>query len=330
MLSTIVQREDKKVLYYHNSIQTGDNLTLSIDNIVMDLYISNPAARDQLMALLDKLPIQNAVNVVHWTSFHPGTFREQFSIQHQDNTSFWLGVVLNSSKPSWGRCRLDFNPNKVAQHTVFQQLLKYLIQNTRPMHRKIKRFDLAVDIPIDRFSVFLVKDARAYIERRHGKEWTQYLGAKSSTVGRVKLYNKEVEAKLDYPLTRLELTLDPSVTFDKIPWPTVYYLQTLQVQMDEFKITDTERFILNALLQGFGSLNQLGRKTREKMERLLNRYVSPVEISSQDYSKVLGELNSYLCVDTKEENSNIDKPPPSIPTWVKEAEQVEDLDELPL
>lgn len=32
----------------------------------------------------------------------------------------------------------------------------------------------------------LVDDA--YIERRHGQEWTQYLGAKSSTVGRVKLY----------------------------------------------------------------------------------------------------------------------------------------------
>ena len=64
-----------------------------------------------------------------------------------------------------------------------------------------------------RENCFLVKDRRMYIERRHGAEFTQYLGAKSSRVGRVKLYNKQAESNLDYPLTRLELTLDPQMPY---------------------------------------------------------------------------------------------------------------------
>ena len=319
------------VTKYYHPIQTTDGLTLSIDNIVADFYISSPKARDSLMALLDKLPIQYAVEVTHWSSFRPGTFREQFSIRHQDGTSFWLGVALNGRKPVWGKARLDFNPNKVATHVVFQNLLSFLRENTRPMHRAIKRFDLAIDIPTDRFNVFLVKDSRAYLERRHGKEWTQYLGAHSSHPGRVKLYNKTVEASLSYPLTRLEITLAPEVSYDKIPWPTVYYLRTSQMNMDDFKATDTERFILNAILQGCGTLNQLGRKTREKVKALMNNYVSYIEVLPSDYSRMLEQSYGYIRGMDKDTPAENDKPPalpePTIPAWVQEAER-DDVEQL--
>ena len=160
------------MLQYHNLITAKNGLTLSVDNIVLDLYISAPAARTALMKLLDALPMRYAVEVTHWDSFRIGTFREQFTIAHQDGTSFWLGAALNGKATEWGRVRLDFNPNKVAQHTSFQTLLLFLVKNTRPMHRIVKRFDLAIDIPVDRFDCFLVKDSRAYSERRHGQEWT--------------------------------------------------------------------------------------------------------------------------------------------------------------
>ena len=302
-------------------------MILSIDNVVLDIYISAPKARDSLMDLLDKLPIQYAVDIQHWNSYRPGTYREQFSIKHQDGTSFWLGAVLNGTKPEWGKVRLDFNPNKVAGHTVFVKLLSFLLESTRPMHRTIKRYDLAVDIPVKRFDVFLVKDSRAYIERRHGQEWTQYLGAQSSHPGRVKLYNKTVEAKLDYPLTRLEITIDPTTSFDDLPWPAVYYLHTLQMNMDDFKATETERFILNAILQGCGTLNQLGRKTREKIQSLMTRYVSYVQLSPGDYSKIINQLYSYIrgtAVTTPTENDKPPAPPrKAVPDWVREIENEE-------
>lgn len=321
------------VLHYYNPIRTKDNLTLSIDNVVLDFYISRPDARDRLMLLLDHLPIKYAVDVVYWTSLRIGSFRDQFSIKLQDGNSFWLGVVLNGKKPEWGRCRLEANPNKVAHHKVFQILLQFLISNTRLMHRTIKRIDLAVDIPVTRYSCFLVKDGRAYIERRHGQEWTQYLGAKSSTVGRVKLYNKQVESKLSHPLTRLEITLDPSTPYNEVNFPTVYFLDDLQMCFSEMKATDTERFILNALLQGVGSLNDLGRKTRAKIETLMRLYVKYIEITPQDYAAIQSQLRAYTNGTAQFDATDPDQPPPKkidYPDWVVEADAAVDDDKLPL
>lgn len=327
MCSIVHGKEVIDILQYNDPIRPQDNLTISIDSIVIDLYISNPNYREELMTYLDKLPIRYAVELVHWNSFRPGSFREQFSLRLQDGNSFWLGVVLNGRKADYGRVRLDANPNKVAQHIVFQKLLSFILERTRPMHRTIKRFDLAIDIPVLRSNVFLVKDNRAYIERRHGQEWTQYLGAKSSTVGRVKLYNKAVEAGLGCPLTRLELTIDPATPFDKLPWPVVYYLKDLQMCFDEFKSTETERFILNAILQGCGTLDQLGRKTREKIKMLLEHYVTCIEIQKKDYAAIQNQLHSYINGTFSSITTQNDQPPPPppapLPDWVKEIEDEE-------
>lgn len=319
------------MLTYYAPIKNADNLTLSVDNVVIDFYIGHPAAREALTTFLNRFSIQYDVNVSHWSNLKLGNFREQFIVQHQDGTSFWFGAVLNGKKPEWGRVRLDFNPNKVAQHVAFQSLLSFLVENTRPMHRTVKRFDFAIDIPVDRFSVFLVKDARAYIERRHGQEWTQYLGAKSSTVGRVKLYNKTIEAKLDYPLTRLEITLDPKTPFEKIPWPTVYILRTAQMSIDELKATETERFILSAILAGFGSPDQLGRKMREKITQLLESYVDCVKISPQNYTSILYQLRQYTQGRISSDNLVLDQSPRPrslLPSWVLDAEN-EVIEKLP-
>ena len=309
-------------LQYHNPIKTG-NLILSIDNIVLDLHISSPTARDELMHLLEKLPITHAVEVTHWDSFRIGSFREQFTIRFQDGNSFWVEAVLNGRKPEWGRVRLDMNPNKVANHKAFQTVLRHCVSSARPMHRKIRRYDLAVDIPVTRQDAFLVKDSRAYLERRHGQEWTQYLGAKSSTVGRVKLYNKAVEAGSCYPLTRLEMTLDPSTPYEKINFPTAYYLDDMQMSFSSYKATETERFIMNALFQGCGTMDQLGRRTREKIKVLMADHVKKVEISREDYEQVLNQVKGYTSGKEQNAATDQDQPPPQkrrVPAWVREAE----------
>ncbi len=312
-------------LSYHNPIKIG-NITLSIDNIVLDLYISNPAHREELMHLLGNLPITHSVEITHWDSFRIGSFREQFTIRFQDGNSFWVGAVLNGRKPEWGRVRLDFNPNKVFNHEVFQTVLGYCVGSTRPMHRKIRRYDLAVDIPVSRQDAFLVKDSRAYTELRHGQRWTQYLGARSSTVGRVKLYNKQTEARLNYPLTRLELTLDPSTPYEKINFPTVFYLENNQMGMDELKATDTERFIMSAILQGCGTLDQLGRRTQTKIKKYLEHNVKRVKVSQEDYSRIVSQVNSYKTGNVQTEATEADQPPgkgEEVPGWLQEAKEAQ-------
>lgn len=148
-----------------------------------------------------------------------------------EKISFWVGAGLNQSKTNWRKVRVDFNPNKVADSEVFRAMYGFLLNHTRPMHRRIRQFDLAIDMPIERMSVYLEKDARAYYERRHGREWTQYPDPRSAH-GHMKLYNKQIEAKLSHPLTRLELTLDPTVEYEKIHFPTVYYVDNSQLETE--------------------------------------------------------------------------------------------------
>lgn len=305
---------------YHNKIITNEGFTLSIDKVVIDYYLSNLGARNNLINTLDTLPIRYAVNVTHWSSLRIGAFRENYTVEFQNGNSFWIGAGLNTSKPLWGRTRLEFNPNKCAAHAAFLSLLEYVNVHSRRMHTAIKRYDLAIDLPAERVNVHLLKDNRVYSEfRRSQSDCTQYLGAKSSAVGRVKLYNKQIEAKLSFPLTRLELTLDPATPFRDVPWPKAYYIATRQIGMEEIKVTDTERFVLGALLEGYGALTDLGRRTRAKMESLLSRYVRWVSISPDNYNLILAHLQSFLnhpLVDLGVGNADPDQPPTPIPEWV--------------
>lgn len=285
-------REVILIIHYFNPVYS-DDLVLSIDNIVLDFYNMRPAVTEQLAIMIDNLIVQYGVEVIRWTSFKPGTFSEQTSIRQKDGTSFWIGVGLNGKKTVWDRCRVEFNPNKVGNTLAFTRVLKYLCSRTFVSQRKVARFDLAIDIPVAREQCFLVKDRRLYIERRHGQEYTQYLGAKSSAIGRVKLYNKAVESNLDYPLTRLELTLDPVVPFENVNWPSVYYLDTPNILFNEVRVTDTERFIIRAILSGFGSLHDLGRKIQAKIRDILNTYILSVTISTEIYSAILTQVAEY-------------------------------------
>ena len=71
---------------------------------------------------------------------------------------------------------------------------------------EVARWDLAVDVPFDRSNLHLKKDRRKYELHEHSyNDRTEYLGVRNS-VGRVKVYNKTVESKLDYLLSRIEVT----------------------------------------------------------------------------------------------------------------------------
>ena len=284
---------------YFNPLTVGE-YTLSIDNIVLDCWITNKDDKYMIEARINGMVGCDGIDIISWESGKPGTFRRQYLFKLDEDKSFWLGHGLVTTGVDQNRYRMEFNPNKVGDNSFFKVVHGMLIESSRDVYKHIARFDLAIDIPVDRAKCFLVKDRRLYIERRHGVEHTQYLGAKSATVGRVKLYNKSAEAKLEYPLTRLELTLDPKTPYKEIKFPTVYYLHSKHVDDSGVRMTDTDRFILGAILQGYGTLNDLGRKTRAKIEELMQNYVCQVSISKKVYERILREVESYLDVKNNE------------------------------
>ena len=280
------------IIHYYHPIRQSD-LILSIDNVVADYSIARPERRDQLVSLLKTIELHRNANIASWVAKKPGTFRQQFSVRFPNDTSFWVGIGLNGSAALPDRVRLEFNPNKVGSNPHFLFIRDYVSRNSRLPVSSIRRFDLAIDIPTNRQHCFLVKDRRMYLERRHGEEFTQYLGAKSSTVGRVKLYNKSLESCLDTPLTRLELTLDPTTPYDKVNFPVVYRLKSHVIENDSLRVTDTDLFILNALLCGYGALDELGRKTKAKMARLLSECTEKIIIQQESYKKILDQLHQF-------------------------------------
>lgn len=315
-------KEAKHLLNYYLPLQTTEGYTLSVDKVAVDYLVKGPDALTSLGRLLERLPIHYAIEIQHWESFKIGSFRQNYTVTFQDGNSFWLGVGLNSTKTEWNRVRLEVNPNKCAMHASFLEILTFLNRNSRPMHTKIKRFDLAIDIAVERENARLIKDGRVYSERRHGKEWTEYLGAQTSHVGRVKLYNKQAEAGLSYPLTRLEVTLDPATPFEKIPWPEAYYIHRQQMDIDEMSITNTERYILSALLSGYGNTKDLCRKTKEKMEKLLTRYVQYIRITEEEYAQALTKLRGFVTSPERGLGAIEADQPPQVekrhPVWTEE------------
>lgn len=280
------------MIYYYNPVLDGD-LTLSIDNIILDASITRPELQDLLQCMILNIGSGTSTQVVSWESRKQGTYRHQTSFKIDADKSFWLGSGLICGGTLVDRYRLDANPNKVGSNSNFELIREFIVRNSRGNLCKIPRFDLAIDIPIDRSQCFLVKDRRLYIERRHGVEYTQYLGAKSSQVGRVKLYNKAAEAKLATPLTRLELTLTPNTTYEELNFPEVYVLNPATLALDDVKLSETERFILNAVLQGCGKVTDLGRKTRDKIRGVMNNHLRKIEISKEAYAQIIEQLTSY-------------------------------------
>lgn len=310
---------------YYRPIITDDGLTLSLDGLIIDYYLSNPADREELSKILSTLDLKYAINVRHWSSLRIGTFRENFTFSFRDGSSFWLGFGLNEAKPNFGKIRLDANPNHCANHFVYQYLLGWLNQTCKSFQKSVKRFDLAIDFNADRADVELLKDHRAYTEIRKSREdRTQYLGARS-TGNRVKLYNKSIESgQTGSKITRLELTIDPATPYQSIRWPRAYAIKTQQTQIDELHLTDTERVLLDGILAGAIDLTRLGRKTRLKLERYMGHYVQWLTVPAADYKQILNRANGFLAfprVDLQAGPIDLDELPRSLPAWVRDTEK---------
>ena len=137
------------MLHYFNPIFL-DDLVLSIDNVVLDTSISKPEIRDLLDVNISCIANGSKIEVRQWENYKPGTFHYQTSFRLDHGVSFWLGRGLNGNGILQERCRLDWNPNKIADEPTFVNMRDFLVRNSRGTLCCIPRFDLAIDIPVKR------------------------------------------------------------------------------------------------------------------------------------------------------------------------------------
>jgi hypothetical protein len=229
--------------------------------------------------------------------FSLNTYEWQFSIKCPGDTSYWLGVGYrgcDGKKPL--RCKLEFNPNKVAKSAEFVKIFNYLVSNSA-LGVEIKRWDLAIDIPVDRRQVTLCKGAGIYEEYwRSLDNRTQYTGQRNQ-VGRCKLYNKQLESNLDFALTRFEITLDGSDVLYKLvnsKMPVVTWIDAQMVLEDNSEgFNDTELFVLQMCMEDANRLKSLGRKMRKKIECALTKRTHSLVLDSVVFDGIISQLSTY-------------------------------------
>lgn len=228
----------------------------------------------------------------YYHSFKKLTYSNNFKFelcQGTDTFSFWLGTHFQSYDKTLDTWKLEFNPNKCMPCDFVSELFSLLRFYSKFV--EVGEYDIAVDLPVPRDSLFLVKDKRKYQTIFNSAvDKTEYLGNRHEH-GFCKLYNKQKESKLSFPLTRFEITctrLKVSAVVDSLP---VVYIQRGQLAMVDMKLTDTDMFILKTLISAPSRLSELGRDKRSKMRVALQCAFTVVSFDSSCLSRLLSALS---------------------------------------
>lgn len=289
---------------YYVSLKTKDDLVLSCDMLRLKFKIFENSF-SEINNFLNDLEFNQLISVKHYESRKAYAYRNLFEIRICENNSvFALGLGFNSMKKNeMLNCFIEFNPNKCLYNcSVLNQFLGFF--KVFSSGYELLRFDLAIDIPVARSLVCLHKDLRNYsknyylnLSSNNLENLTEYLGKRNSN-GFVKLYNKTLEQKLNYDLTRLEITLD-NYDYDNFinQMPKVFYMPKANFN-DNYDLFDLERFndtdkvLLTLLLDNPNAniyLKMLGRVKQEKFSKLLFNSVM-LDISIYDFFDIIKKI----------------------------------------
>lgn len=206
---------------YWNAYKAESGATFSIDMVRLKLSFINGKGE----WLSTHAQTFDCDSMSAWTSkIRPGGWYELWSFELGDSSvALGIGFMEPSCKVNMHKGFIEFNPNKVAGDKRFHGLLKTL--GTCVSKARLKRFDLAYDIPVSRYDCRLSKDRRMY-KSVISNGITEYLGVKN-TPAYVKVYDKAAELHLDtdkVQLTRIEMTCDGEWTAEQLEehWPQVH------------------------------------------------------------------------------------------------------------
>lgn len=229
----------------------------------------------------------------HFFSSRMFTYAHMFKFSMGDS-AVALGVdFIDARKHDSIVCFMEFNPNKVSHDYRFTKLLNRVRDSFKEV--SVSRWDLAIDMFVQRDYVRLEPDMRNYELIKSHSGLTEYLGVRNNP-GRVKLYDKTKESNLDYNLTRLEITVDGFCEFSELPIPRVLGI-TKQLDINaEMNLNDTE-LVLYRYLMGSDTVaidfKRLGRAMQKKLKPFLFGDTKALRIDKNSYSELLLQLREY-------------------------------------
>lgn len=225
-----------------------------------------------------------------WIGHGIAGYHENLTVCLPSGHSYFFATRPNNDAPNeyWETCKVEFNPAKVGCDPGFNAFYLALLGACK--HLDFKRFDVAIDIPIEREKVLLLKDIRKQTTVEYSAaNKTTYLGLRASH-GNVKLYNKQLESDLEYPMTRLEITLD----YENSRYKEFKRLfPRLIITPDLTGIQGTDLVLCMACLEHDEYFRMLGRRIRKKIETLLAEASLTLVPDEVLYKGILSEILSY-------------------------------------
>ena len=287
---------------YYVSFSDDFNYTYSIDKLVLHgtfLYNTFDEFSARLNSLMiksvcyDELPFSMSLyRDTYYQSLKKLTYLNNFKFElcfGSEQSSFWLGTHFQGFDKTLDTWKLELNPNKCMPCDFVSSLFSLL--NTYSKHITIGEYDVAVDIPLPRDFLFLVKDKRKYqCVVNSSVDKTEYLGSRHSH-GFCKLYNKQLESCLNFPLTRFEMTCTSLLLSDILGAFPLIYAQREQLLFIDSKLNDTDKFILKTLIFDPVRISELGRNKRKKMSEALQCAFKSVSFDSSCFSRLLASLS---------------------------------------
>ena len=251
-------------------------------------------ASDKLLEDLQSIKFyMQGIDTDYWETRKEYKYRHLITVK-TELSSITIGLGWNcSGKTDMSKGYVEFNPNKVCDTQQFILVMKHLRLACK--HMILSRYDLAIDFPVKRVELGLIKDFRKYsYEMNSLEDKTEYLGQRNK-IGRVKLYNKTIESNLDYDLTRLEVTVG-SCDFAEIQAliPSMTGLSECAA-IDE--LTSTDKVLVELIrLQDDKEIyyKKLGRRKAEKLRPYILGENTTYDVNTNVLTKIESIITEFV------------------------------------
>ena len=187
--------------------------------------------------------------------------------------------------------RIEFNPNKqLLEDDLTTKVCKIMAKYADSI--TLKRLDYAIDVPFVPDNVVVLQS----LKRKQVIKGTRYFG-NSGSHGRLKIYDKQRESILDYPLTRIEYTF---VNNHKIRWDDVMILNERKEDLD-FELTSNTRVLVRLCMalreSGYDYLEfikDLNARKRKEVILAVEGYGDKIQFDEDLLNYLAGYLMDYL------------------------------------
>lgn len=223
-------------------------------------------------------PFETEPNIKYSMKTSITAYRHNFFIEGYDlfgsKCSYWVGASHNSRKHSdHTDVVLEYNPNKCTGEPVLEYLLDHIYKDNR--YVEVKSLDVAIDIPCNILDLNIGQCGN--MSRRifdNGSDDKTYYFRKGKSNGAIKIYNKKRESKLDYELTRYEITLNPNMCIcdiDSYAVPESLFIPIRNISNFQMPIDikGNDKVLLLACMEHMEYIKYLDRRKQKKIEQLL-------------------------------------------------------------